>query len=193
MVTRLAAQPSLQRPGLCLWRVHPSFPLTLQFLLGQRTSLFSSSSHKGPGFTSSIQPSPSVSKTKTQAKSPHPILLRIGFAPPSPTLRPPLPTWAECIRVVLWEVYQVLPGVPLPFLDKKPQKRWDVNSKFETVYSFHSSDQGLCQCLSQQWLPGGGQQGTGSWSFCLTVRPSRTVTGAHRTEGRVLQNFPPVL
>ena len=160
-----------------------TFPLTLQFLLGQGTSLFSSSSRKGPGFTSSIQPSPSVSKTKTLAKSSHPILLRIGFAPPSPNLRPPLLTWAECIRVVLWEVYQVLPGVLLPFLDKKRQKRWDVSSKFETVYSFHSSDQGLCQCLSQQWLPGGGQQGTGSWSFCLTVPQTHTITGAHLTEG----------
>ena len=80
MVTRLAAQPSLQQPGLWLWRVRPSFSLTLQFLLGQRTSLFSSSSHRGPGFTSSIQLSSSVSKTKTQAKLSHPVLPRAGFA-----------------------------------------------------------------------------------------------------------------
>ena len=80
MVMRLAAQPSLQQPGLSLWRVHPSFSLTLQFLLGQRTSLFSSSSHKGPGFISSIQLSSSVSKTKTQAKLSDPVLLRAGFA-----------------------------------------------------------------------------------------------------------------
>lgn len=193
MVTRLAAQPSLQWPGLCLWRVHPSFPLTLQFLLGQRTSLFSSSSHKGPGFTSSMQPSPSVSKTKTQAKSPHPILLRIGFAPPSPTLRPPFRLGLSASQLCSGKSIKYCQEFHFPFWTKKPQKRWDVNSKFETVYSFHSSDQGLCQCLSQQWLPGGGQQGTGSWSFCLTVRQSRTITGAHRTESRVPQNFPPVL
>lgn len=89
MVMRLSAQPSLQRPGLWLWRVRPSSPLTLQLLLGQRTSLFPSSSHKGPGLTSFIQRSSSVSKTKTQAKLSHPVLLRAGFASRSQNLRAP--------------------------------------------------------------------------------------------------------
>lgn len=89
MVMRLSAQPSLQRPGLWLWRVRPCSPLTLQLLLGQRTSLFPSSSHKGPGLTSFIQRSSSVSKTKTQAKLSHPVLLRAGFASRSQNLRAP--------------------------------------------------------------------------------------------------------